>query len=392
MLSFDPAKPFADVNLGLSDSFNAQTEQAQQSELMTKEQLQQLQSLIDPSTNLALMSRQAQVAGDTPGLKFGFSSSNPASMLAEGIGGGINNYYAMKGHRQQQQMYQDIIAQNQRAQAEKRDLLMGQINAQARQDQDQLDYIGKTRPDLLPLARVANREQRAAMMTKEIGLGYAPAEGTAEGQKQVSKGQAVNTAVSQMPPVERNGIPIPAQVDARHNIQGYAPTTTVDVNRDVIANKKSMVDLKQGENQLSVQPTQLQQDIELKKLQIAQQVVEAQFAEQEKQLKIKRDQLANKQGSLDYKKGLEEYKRFEQGQRLFNQFKEDGSLQSNDPIKQAQMQAQLGLYGVKYNPPNASYQTIKRKDGSIYMLDKTSGQIGKLEQDGTVKTWQDLQF
>ncbi|MCE3234541.1 MAG: hypothetical protein K0Q50_721 [Vampirovibrio sp.] len=384
MLSLN--QPFGGVNLGLADTYKAQTEQAELAKYMTDEQYKNLMAVQDNTNNLALQRQAASAAASAPQLRFN------AEGFADGVGNGIGNYYAMKGYKQQERAYQDLIQQERAAQTQKRELILNKINAEKERTLGQQGLIEQKRPDLAPLYQYGTPEQRNQIMTKEIGLGYAPAEGTAEGEKQVNKGRAINTAVSQMPPVERNGMPIPAQVDARRNIMGFAPTTTVDVNKEVLGNKQAAANLKESENKLSVQPTQLQQDIELKNLEIAIKQIDAQFADQEKQLNIKREQLAHRQGSLDYKKALEDYKRFDQGRQLFKQMQEDGSLESNDPAKQAQLQAQFGIYGIKYNPPSSSFQTIKKKDGTIYMLDKNSGQIGKLEKDGTVKTWQDLQY
>jgi hypothetical protein len=376
-------------NVGLAD---ASAQQAQMSQLMTEDQYKQLMAVYDPKVNLANNTAIQNQNPDAPKLQIGVTKGDMGEMLGQGLSGGLNNYYAMKGYKQQQQAYKDISQAYQQDRQRQIDIMTQQQRAYQQQQAGQAEWIQKHRPDQAPLYQYGTPEQRADMIKREIGLGYAPAEGTAEGQKQVGKGQAINAAVSGLPPVERNGIPIPAQIDARRNIQGFAPTTTVDVNQGVLGNQQAAAGLQKTRNELSVQPTQLAQEVELNKLKIAQEQVNAQFAEQEKQLAIKKEQLAHKQGTLDYQKGLEEYKRFDQGRMLFKQFQDSGALNATDPVKQQQIQAQLGIYGIKYNPPSSSFQTVKRKDGTIYMLDKNTGQLGKLEKDGTVKTWQDLQL
>jgi len=374
----------------LGQAFDAQQEQAGLAKLLTDEQFKQIQALNDPANNLALSKQIAQAQSNRPQYQFGVSGDNAGEILSSGLGGGIKNYMSGKQYGQQVQAYQNMQKAYQQDLAKQRELVMGQIEA----DQTRRQGFGKQLPqELQTIYPYLSPAQQEALQTTEVGRLYTPLKGTAEGQGQVNKGKAINAGVAEVGPVETNGIPIPTKVDAVHNIQGHAPTTTVDVNKAILANKGQLIQNQSEANKLGVQPQQLQQDIEAKGLDIAVKRVQAQFAEQEKILSIKRDQLANLKGTLEYKKGLEEYKRFEQGQQLFKTLQESGALNTSDPGKQSEIQAQLGIFGIKYDPPNAKYSTIKHKDGAIYQVDNNTNMVRELINKGgkpTYGAWQAL--
>jgi hypothetical protein len=132
-----------------------------------------------------------------------------------------------------------------------------------------------------------------------------------------------------------------------------------------------------------VQPTLNQQKVDKGALDIERagydnqiKAVEAANAETEKRLSITKSQ--------------QEMKDYAKAHQLWEQLKGTGALYTNDPNKQAEIQAQLAMGGIKWDPPNSNYTTVKNKDGSFWMLDKTNGQIGKVGKDGKVSQWQPL--
>lgn len=362
-------------------------------ELMSKEQHDQLLKLYDPTNNLAIAKAQADAAGDYPGIKTVSNTNGIMDSVAQGIGAGVNNFMSVRGYKQKQQAYQNVANAYQQAQAQQRELVLGQIAADQQRRQR---AVGVLPEQVRGIYGVLDPTSQNTMLgnaaTKEVGVAYTPKEAIAKevGARQVRQmqGQEYGDA-----PMEVGGIPIPSRINQYQQIYGNAPVTTVDVNKGILANQGALITNQKAGNELSVQPQQLQQEIQAKALDIQIKQVEAQFAEQEKILQIKRDQLANQKGTLDYKKGLEEYKRFEQGQMLFKSLQDSGALNTQDPNKQAEIQAQLGINGIKWNPPNAKYSTIKHKGGAVYQVDNTNNMVRELINKGgkpSYGPWQEL--
>lgn len=365
------ANPF--TNLGTA--FQSQQDQAGLAQLLSEEQFKQIQALNDPTNNLALAKQTADARAGYPTIDNKVEAFGPADGLLKGLNQGMANRQKINAYKQQVQAYQGIQNQYQQNQAQQRELVMGQIAAHQQRDAGAQQYLQGANPGQAALYPYLDPAQRQSMLggigTKELNLQYAPREGTAEGLKQVNKGQAIINAVNQMPPVEVGGIPQAAQVDARHNIQGFAPTTSQDVNSQYMDNQKKA-------NDLHYQPGQLQDEAQGRAYDLHKKEVDAQYAQQEKELLIKRDQLANQKGTVDYNKALDEYKRFDQGQQLFKTLQESGTLDSPDPYKQSQIQAQLGIYGISYNHPNAPYGTTKDKTGAVWQVDNATGHVRPL--------------
>lgn len=171
MLQFNE-QPFG-VNLGLGDSFKAQTEGAELAKYMTDEQFKNLMAVQDPSDNLAIQRAAANSAANTPQLRF------DGNNFAEGVGNGISNFYAMKGYKQQQQAYKDIATQQQAYQQKR----LGLANQQIAGQQREIETGNQQLPVLLPTAnpeqitalQAANRASGGKLFTDlgtRLGQGY----------------------------------------------------------------------------------------------------------------------------------------------------------------------------------------------------------------------------
>ena len=388
--------PFA--NLG--SAFEAQKQQSQLAQLLSEEQFKRLQALSDPQNNLALARASASAQGNYPSFDPTVQASGIGEGLIKGVAKGIAHVPEQLAYNRQRREIGLAQQYAQQAQAQQRELVMNQITAQQQQAQAAQQHLSQTNPQLASLYVYMSPEGRQSLLsgigTREIGLQYAPKEAVAKeiGNQQVRQAQAQELG---QVPLEVGGIPQPNALNQYQNIYGRAPITSVDVEKGLLGNTSQRLQNAEQANKLSVQPQQLQQDIAKGALGITgatldNQIksVEAQFADQEARLNVKRDQLANDRNSLSYKKSIDEYKQYEKGKSLFQALQESGELASSDPIKQAQIQAQLGLLGVKYNPPSSGFTTIKNKSGAIYLLDKATGKVGKLERDGQVKQWQTL--
>ena len=124
MLSFDPEKPFAGLNIGTGNAFDAQSQQAQQALALTDDQYKLISQLQNPQNSLAYQRQAAAAAGNVPQLRFG------GETFAEGLGNGINNYFGMRGYQQQQQGYKDIMQQQQAYQQQQANDYRTQLMAQ----------------------------------------------------------------------------------------------------------------------------------------------------------------------------------------------------------------------------------------------------------------------
>jgi hypothetical protein len=211
------------TNLG--SAFDAQQQQAGLSQLMSEEDFKRIQALNDPKTNLALMSEQAKLAGNTPTLKFGGND------FAEGLGNGINNYYAMKGYNQQNQAYKDIQNVYQQSQAKQRELVMGRIAADQARRQGAVSTIPEQLHGLYGTLNPAGQDSLLGSIgTSEIGLHYDPIKTTANAIAAEVGAEKVRTMRGQeFGNVDLNsGQLSPADRERYRQINGYYPEDAVN--------------------------------------------------------------------------------------------------------------------------------------------------------------------
>ena len=182
-----PAMP----NLGgLANAFDAQKQTAAQSQLLTDEQFKQINSLIDPSDNLAAAKYAQALQGNAPQLKFDTNATGIGTGIMQGLGNAVNNTLAIRNYKQQKELGQQAYGAYQADRQRQIELANQQVQAQALQRQTQVEWVKKNRPDLLGLFEIGTPEQRGAIITKEIGAEYKPIEAKAESDSKIAADQA----------------------------------------------------------------------------------------------------------------------------------------------------------------------------------------------------------
>lgn len=185
MLSLGSQKPFAGVNLGLDNSFAAQSQQAQQALDLTDAQYKLISQLQDPSTSLAYQQRAATAGANVPQMRFGGND------FAEGLGNGINNFYAMKGYNQQQQTFKDIATQQHAYQQNMLQMAQQQIQADAnRRAGGKKELPIGLQSSYQYLSPEAQDKVLADEINKRLNVSYKPIEAEAESKATIQADQA----------------------------------------------------------------------------------------------------------------------------------------------------------------------------------------------------------
>lgn len=307
---------------------------------------------------------------------------------SEGLAKAAGNVMGIRQHRQQQARDLATSQALQQQIQDQRDLAAAQIAQEEKRQQ----VILETKLNDPRYGRTPEERQQNVAFDLATGGGFGKklAEGLGEGAGKV---EGVMWQNHYLPDASafNTSTPTPSDLNTYHRITGHAPTTLQDVNSKDLANQTADVKLQQEKNTLTAQPTVIrqdlakgQQDITKNQLDIQIKGVEAQFAEAEKRASI-----ANK--NLQNQKDRQALTDTANGRNLFQKLQKSGDLYTTDPAKQAQIQAQLGVFGVKWNPPNSSYKSVKDKSGKIWLLDENSGQVGQLDKNGKVTKWQSLQ-
>jgi hypothetical protein len=288
----NPQEQFAN----LQTAFAPQQQMALQSAEAIKRQVALANSQNSGARGLAsLYSRQP----DAPQLKFGVDvpDHSIAEGVTQGLGNAVNNFIQMKHYGNQQRQVQDLANYYQDQQKQARDLATQQAAQQQQLENNQFNAIQQRYPDLAGAYQNSNAEGRnklwTDLATRDVGLTYTPKEGTAEGQKQVNEANVINQAVKNAGPVELGGVPQPGQIDNIRQIRGTAPTTSLDVNKQILDNKSAdlglqsaQVGLRKDINDLGAQPQRIKQELESNSVKIAQDRVNLKHADALKQIEV----------------------------------------------------------------------------------------------------------
>lgn len=342
----------------------------------------------------SLLYRQPIVVPTAPQLQFGTNATGIGGGIVQGLGNAVNNTLQLRSYGQQQ----DRVKQYEQQQQHLADLSQQRDLAAAQQQQRDLakqDTFLQTLPEnVRPYYEQSDKEGRRKILydLSQPGLGAlvgqgkaAEAQASAQGLGDAAGTQKVAEIMRANKALTEAGVNIntPQGQNLFRAILGFDPTTQTDLDAKKTNNMKAGVDLRKAQNELGAQPQMIQNTLDKESLQLTEAMlnneikgVEAKFAEEEKKLKIQND----KRGMLDLTAGRD----------LFRQLRDTGKLGTNDPMEQAKIQAQLGVYGIKYNPPSSGYATIKNKDKSVWLLDKATGMVGALDKNGKVKRWQPL--
>lgn len=371
---------FADP-FGLNRIAQPAEQQAQMAQAIKDDQFKALLGTYEPNQYKGL----GAMYGTPPQLQTQVEARTVGEGIMKGVGLGLGNLGQQIQYGRRQKAFEDMAAQQQQAQNSQRALIQAQIQA----EQDRQMGVQRLLPEAVqPIYGTASPEQRAliekANADARTKSAYAKDIGAAAGTEEIGKKDVILSRAQQVAgPLEQNGVPQPAAINAYNFYTGQQPTTTQDIAKAELGNVGADLGNQKAKMELGVLPQKLADDQAKAKLDIEKQQydnliskVNSDFAETEKRLKIKQDQLGLKDSAT--------------GKALFQQLQESGDLYNKDPGKQAEIQAQLGVYGIKWNPPDSGYTTIKGKDGKIWLMDKMSGRVGKLEKDGRVKTWQDI--
>lgn len=368
----------------LTQAFAPQTQQAQLSTDQTRLLMQALR---------AEQGQRAYNANRPPQLDFNVDARTPFEGIAKGIGSGLSNGLQLRAYGQQNRALQQQQQQQQTYLAQQQALLQQQAQAESGR---QTNYLGslKSNPayaNLVMPYEMGNASTRGdiekLVADNEAKRTFTPLLGTASGQGEFNKQNAIRTGAEGLGyganNLEVGGAPQPVAINNYRMLTGQTPTLTQDLEKTEFANISQDLANRKAGTELGVLPQQLAQglakgDLDIEKQQYDNQIrkIEASFEEQAQSLKIRKDE----QGLSD----------ITNGRNLFNQLRDSGELYSTDPQKQALIQGQLGVYGIKWDAPASGFTPIKGKDDVVYLLDKATGKLGKIEKDGTVKTWNAL--
>lgn len=311
---------------------------------------------------------------------------------SEGLAKGLGNALQIGNYRQQQAQdlatlddYQQSI-QNQQAQ----DLALQQRQQQFDDQVTQLK-LKDPRYGATPEARYNNvllDNATGGLYTKSILTPQATAVGGEFGARQVRQAQNQELGDSNITPNTFNtNTPTPSSLNTYQRVTGNKPVTLQDINAADLANTHKTLEIKKTEAELVALPEKLKQEQQYRQTNIEKTLIDNQISRIQAQFEKRNQEIGLKQKQVGYDKDRAELTKLQDGIKLLDDLKTTKKIYSQDPREQAEMQARLSYFGIKYDAPGSNLKTIKLKSGDYALLDTVNGQIGKVDENGKVSSW-----
>lgn len=271
-----------------------QQQQAKLAAMQTAEQQKALLASYDPANVLAGQKMVYANTPDAPALKFGTTATDPVLQFGELAGNGINNFYAMRQYKQQQQQAKDMASQYNAANLKYQDMATQLAQQQAETKAAHIELANRSmatlnNPDATPEEKQQAMANLNTAMEGTFGTKFgetmapqlahnalAQETGTAEGQKTVAEKSAIlkHAIGSGYGPgqLEVGGVPQPGRMTSFKYMTGTDPVTSQDITRKDLENQQTA-------NTVAAQPAKLEREAVSENLSNSIKAVEAKYAD-----------------------------------------------------------------------------------------------------------------
>jgi hypothetical protein len=366
-------------------------QQANLAQAISQQQYKNLADLNNAKLQAGAYRNLGSIYGGAPQLQTNVEANTIPEGVLKGLATGLGNFTNFRQYGQRQQAYRDLAGLQQQQQQNQIDLAERQLKAQGQRDLAAFNYLrglGTASPGvnspkftdlsvsdspLATLYSISDRTGRDKILT-DLATGnvsnyLAPFEGTAKGQSTVNEKSTIlgHTIKSGYGPnaLEVKGVPIPGRLNSFRFLTGQEPTTSLDVEKDLLSNQ-------QLSNTVAAQPTQLTQEAVGRELDNNMKMVTAKYADAKAQIDVllgqgKVDEANQLKSHLDagkqrYDQAVSAYDRLTPGQvKLFNSQMKSLKLPYELPEKQElKASTKKGKVVEFYNPETGEIIPAKR--------------------------------